>query len=66
MFSWRQNILSTCREFIAASSPRIRTLDLGMVRQCPTSVLTTQAGNTKGGSITVLLTSCLTSLELAV
>jgi hypothetical protein len=25
-----------------------------------------QAGNTKGGSITVLLTSCLTGLELAV
>jgi hypothetical protein len=24
------------------------------------------AGNTKGGSITVLLTSCLTGLELAV
>jgi hypothetical protein len=27
---------------------------------------TTQAGNTKGGSITVLLTSCLTGLESAV
>jgi hypothetical protein len=30
------------------------------------NVLLSQAGNTEGGSITVLLTSCLTGLELAV
>jgi len=28
--------------------------------------LNEQPGNTKGGSVTVLLTSCLTGLELAV
>jgi hypothetical protein len=33
---------------------------------CPSSIVTLVPGNTKGGSITVLLTSCLTGLESAV
>jgi hypothetical protein len=41
-------------------------LNLKCAKCAALSVLIANAGNTKGGSITVLLTSCLTGLELAV
>jgi len=50
---------------VSSSDDEIRFQYFIKISLCSSS-LTLRAGNTKGGSITVPLTSCLTGLELAV
>jgi hypothetical protein len=45
---------------------RLSTVDLLVLTGLYLLILILQTGNTKGGSITVLMTSCLTGLESAV